>query len=527
MSRRIPALVLLVAAIALAFVVEEQRAGDAPEAIAGTLVQPGYTMPVAAPVSALSSTWYCAAGSANDERLADHRLVIANPSDREVTGTITVFTGAVQPRPAGLTDEPGAPATTATTAAAPPVAAPPREVKVEPLVVGAHSVKRVRLGDIVNSPLAAALVEVDGGEVAVDHDLAGSLGRDTAPCATSASPEWSVPWGVTTRDAQELLVLFNPFAADATVDISFATEAGTREPVPYQGFVVPAHSVIAFDVAEPGVADRSAQVSTHIVARSGRVVVDRIQSFDGSEGVEGMSVGLGGPSPAETWSFPDGRVAEGITERVVVYNPTERPAEVDVAVLLDDPAANGTPEPFELTVPPKRFSVVALHDEDRIPDGISHAIIVRSLNGVGIVAERALTVGEPSEQAGVSSTLGSPLAAPRWVMPTGAATPEVDEWLVILNESPDAPARLSVQALASGQLLDIEGLQDLVIPPSGRVALRIYDHIERGDLALLVTADTPVIVERGLYRVGTSGISNSFGVPLAEGIVVPAPQAGR
>ncbi len=527
MSRRLPALVLLAAAIALTFVVEDRRADDAPVAAAGTLVQPGYTMPVAAPAGALSSTWYCAAGTANDERLADHRLVIANPNDREVTGTITVFTGAIQPRPAGLTDEPGAPSTTATTAPAPPAAAAPREVKVEPLVVGAHSVKLVRLGDLVNAPLAAALVEVDGGEVAVDHDLAGTLGRDTAPCATSASPEWSVPWGVTTRDAQELLVFFNPFAADATLDISFATEAGTREPVPYQGFVVPARSVIAFDVAEPGVADRSAQVSTHIVSRSGRVVVDRIQSFDGSDGVEGMTVGLGGPSTAETWSFPDGRVAEGMTERVVVYNPTERPAEVDVAVRLDDPVANGTPEPFELTVPPKRYSVVALHDEDRIPDGISHAIVVRSLNGVGILAERAITASRPSEQLGVTSTLGSPLAAPRWLFAGGAATEEVDEWLVILNESADAPARVSVQALAQGQFIDVQDLQDLVIAPSGRVALRIGDHIERGDLALLVTADTPVVVERGLYRVGTRGMANSFGVPLADGIVVPAPQAGR
>ena len=106
---------------------------------------------------------------------------------------------------------------------------------------------------------------------------------------------------------------------------------------------------------------------------------------------EGITLGLGAPVPAEVWVFPAGVIGEGATEQVVVFNPTDEVAEVEVEVRLDDPETNGVPEPFEATVAPHRYSIVDLHEPDlevtettprRIPDDVNHSIIVRSLNGV-------------------------------------------------------------------------------------------------------------------------------------------------
>ena len=72
--------------------------------------------------------------------------------------------------------------------------------------------------------------------------------------------------------------------------------------------------------------------------------------------------------------FPDGVVGEGITEQIVVFNPTDEVAEVEVEVRLDDPDTNGVPEPFELTIAPNRFSIVNLHE----PDARRHARTPRS-----------------------------------------------------------------------------------------------------------------------------------------------------
>jgi hypothetical protein len=267
-------------------------------------------------------------------------------------------------------------------------------------------------------------------------------------------------------------------------------------------------------------------VTARVIARSGRVVVDRIQAFDGTNGTKGMAVSLGAPAAAETWIFPDGGTADGLTEQVVVHNPTERPAEVDVEVRLDKPQENGTPEPFELTIAPHRSAVVDLSKEERIPKGISHAIIVHSLNDVGVMAERAIRANKPSERRGITTTLGSPLAGPRWVLAAGSTSSVTDEWLIILNASPDAIATVSVTALANGQPLDVQDLQELEVGPDARLAIRLGDHIERDELALLVTSSQPIVVERGIYAVGSTGMANNLGVPLADGLIIPTPAAG-
>ena len=105
------------------------------------------------------------------------------------------------------------------------------------------------------------------------------------------------------------------------------------------------------------------------------------------------------------WIYPDGLIDEGITEQIVVYNTSDEVAEVDVEVRLDDPETNGVPEPFELTIAPNRFSIVNLHEPDaeasedvpeRIPPGVGHSVLVRSLNGVAVTAERVMTMSEPN-----------------------------------------------------------------------------------------------------------------------------------
>ena len=43
---------------------------------------------------------------------------------------------------------------------------------------------------------------------------------------------------------------------------------------------------------------------------------------------------------------------------------------------------------------------------------------------------------------------------------------------------------------------------------------------------MVVTADGPIVAERGLYKVGGAGLSQSMGIPLDDHVVVPAPVAG-
>jgi hypothetical protein len=270
---------------------------------------------------------------------------------------------------------------------------------------------------------------------------------------------------------------------------------------------------------------RKEQVSAQVTVRGGRLVVDRVQTFTGVDGREGVTVGLGAPVPARTWMFPDGLTGPGLAEQIVVYNPSDRVAEAEVEVRLDDPDTNDVPEPFELTVAPGRYTIVDLHEEDRIPAGVGHSTIVRSPE-VPVVAERVVAATEGASRHGVAATVGAPLAAPTWYFPGGGTSAERDEFITLLNASDTEAVTYSVTALAGGQDLAVEGLQDVTLEPGARVSIRVGDHIVRDDLPLRVAASGPVVAERGLYRVGGDGISQSIGIPLAEGATVPTTASG-
>jgi hypothetical protein len=151
---------------------------------------------------------------------------------------------------------------------------------------------------------------------------------------------------------------------------------------------------------------------------------------------------------------------------------------------------------------------------------------VRSLNGVPVVAERAVAAGEGAERKGVAATLGAPLAAPQWYLPGGGVSDDRDEFVTILNASIGESVTYSVLALANGQELAIQGLQDIELAPGARVSIRLADHVEREELPLVVIATRAIVVERGLYRVGGDGMSQSMGIPLASDVVVPSPIEG-
>jgi hypothetical protein len=436
------------------------------------------SMPMAAPATSLSSTWFCAGGMATPDGVegmqADGAVAVANAGDRALKGTVTVVPSEGDP-------------------------------KTVPLDVGPRSRARFLLRDVVAAPYASALVELDGGEVVVEHEISGPLGISTAPCAAAASDRWYFAEGSTAREDSMRLVIFNPFPEDAIVDLSFSTDQGRAVPSSFTGLVVKGGRNLVVKVEDH--VRRRLNVSTTAVARSGRVVIDRLQLRGGA--AKGISLALGAPSPGERWYFPEGYVTDGVGERYHLYNPTGDEAQVSVELTLDEGAA----EPFDLTIPPRERLTVVASEEERVPRNLGHAATVVSLNGVPVVAERSITSGSPAGRAGISDSLGIRSTATTWVLASGGATDTLDEYLVLHNPGATA-ASASVRGLVGGQLLDVQTLQEVELPAGRRVVVRLTDHIKRDELPLLVRSTSPIAVERGLYVVGGPGIALSSGIPL-------------
>lgn len=434
-------------------------------------------VPVAAPASARSSAWYCP-GAPVTGGLGEASVVVANAGGRRLTGTVTVFPNT-------------------------------GEIRRAPIAVGPSSRAAVRIADLVTSPFASALVELDGGEAVAEIATTGPLGDSVAGCASSASSSWYFAEGVTTRDAGEVLLALNPFPDDAVVDVVFSTEEGTVSPQALTGLLVKGQGLTAINVGD--FVQRRESVSTRLVARTGRLVVSRVQTFDGTGvgGRKGVSVGLGAAAPGPIWYFPEGLVADGLNERFLVYNPGTTEAQVELSLALD----SGEAEPLRLTIPRESRLAVNASDESRIPKNVPHAVTVRAVEGPDVVVERAVDGAAPSARTGVSITLGARLPALRWATAAGAADDNNDHWVLVQNPGTQ-PARVTLNFLADGSATPVGSFSSIEVLPGQRRALHVNDALKRPAVPLLLTSTQEVIVERAVYKVRAPGLSMSAAIPL-------------
>ena len=198
-----------------------------------------------------------------------------------------------------------------------------------------------------------------------------------------------------------------------------------------------------------------------------------------------------------------------MTEHFSVYNPGSRDAHVAIDLTLDQ----GSAEPFDLTIPPGEAVILKAEAEERIPHGVPHSVVATVDSGPPVVVERTIVSGAPSSHIGESSVLGATQLAQRWLLPVGAANDSYDEWVTVQNPTVSA-VTVSMVALAAGQPLAIQDLQNIKLAAGRRATFRLGDHVRRDDLSIAVQGSGPIVVDRGLYRVDAPGISVTPGVPL-------------
>ncbi len=471
-SRHLPVVVVLAAILGGLALVE---VGDRAPGRFGTAS--AFAMPTADPAASLSSTWFCAASADAGDGVSGLVVSVANRSDEARSGTVTWF-------PAG----------------ADPV--------TRPVEVAARQGIALEADEVVDAGAVSAMVELDGGGVGVEHMVEAAAGTAVAPCASSASDRWYLANGTTARDATQVLILFNPFPDDAIVDITFATDQGRDEPEALQGLPVPSGTTTRVNVGE--VVRRRDVTATSVTTRSGRLVVDRLQRFDPSDGRSGISLTLAAPAPAEVWTFPDGQYEEGLAERWHIYNPNDQDAVVILEVVPD---TGEVPIPLERTVSARGQLIIDAAETAPVPPGVGHSSTIRSINEVEVVAERELSGVAPSARRGWSSMLGSPLTDEGWLLPSGPGIGPVADRLSVHNPGA-GPVRFSLAALVDGQAVPVEGLTDVELGPGQRQELALADLVDRSPVPMVVTADGPVVAERDLSPTADPGISPTLGIPL-------------
>lgn len=499
-------------AMALATVIGLAVADRGDDDTAGGLVQPNRdAISTASGPGAEGGVWFCSEGTSLPGEFADHTIVVANPTGVAVAAEISVF------------------ATTPIGSASP--RSNPEKVLLN---VPAQSQSSLRLAEIVESQYTAALVEVDSGSVVVEQRVQGPTGMDAVPCASRSSKAWYFAAGSTRRDARLVFTLFNPFPERAVVKFTFSTDEGLREPHDLRGVLVPAQSLVVVDATD--VVPRFPSVSTAVETQVGRIVAGRLQLFDGSEGLEGLTAGPGLPETQTHWVFPTGPADQGVAEHIVLYNPTDRESAAYVSIQSDSSEFGDALPPFELRVPAQQRVALVIgsqHDYplpsapiaygagDSLAEGVGFWAAVQVYNGVPIVAERVVAATAASSPAGVAATVGTPVQARNHLVAWNGAG-DADVALVVVNPSPDSIAQVTVSTVADGRITPIAQLNPREVAPHSRLVVPIDRLTEGGSFALRVEASQPVVVSRSLLARTGTGIASGMSIPLDPLLLDPS-----
>jgi Family of unknown function (DUF5719) len=479
--RRWPILLALVAVVVAAIVFRDRDASDQAAARVEATSAAGPSVPSA---DALSTTWYCAEGTSTPDGRADETVIVASVADNPVDATISVIPG--DGASAGLS----------------------HTVRID-----ARGEARVRVGDLLETPEPFVIVEVAGGQAVVAHSVTGNDDVATEPCARSASGDWYFAGGTTLKGAQQFLVLLDPFGDDAIVDVTFLTDDGVQQPDDFQGLSVPRRSRVTIPVHEA--VPRQRNVAIHVHARTGRVVAERSELFDGtaSEGEiarRGIALSAGQETPRRTWQFADGTTGDGATAAIGVANFGSRPTTVEVGVLLEGGVGAATFAPQTVEVPAR--GVARVDVGSTIPAGTRYAVSVASRDAEGdgerVVAGILEWWSDSSSSTGTASTPGSSLLARRWVvaLPSG----DLDGVVTVVNPG-TAAATAGLLVFEPGGTTGPTSAPERAIE-AGRIG--VFDLAAVGaasDRVVVVTSDQPVAV--GVTYTGAAGAAIASAIP--------------
>jgi hypothetical protein len=469
---RLP-IVLLVVALVAGAVYLDRTAPDASgaRAVAATDVVQGPTVPRA---DALSTAWYCAEGTSSANGRADETIVIGNLSGSSVDATVTVMPGG-------------------------------KDAPVSKRVtVGGFGQTRVRVGDVLAAAEPGVVVEVFGGPAVVEQVLSGNADVAIGACARDAAPDWYFATGTTARDTQQDVALFNPYGDDAIVDVTFLTDSGVQQPADYQGLVVPRRSRVTLPVQNEVL--RQDHVAIHVHARSGRVVAERSQSFDGSFGRFGLEVSLGATISTSRLVLPFGDAQPGSQEALAVANFGLLPAEVEIDLLVE---GNAVATPQQLQVPGR--SVTFTDVGGKVPAGSNYTVVVKSGASDPVVAETFFLRDGTGGGKGSGTAVGASAPANSWAFALGRTDAASDARVVAYNPGPK-PVTVELRAYTAGDPNSPHSAPAVAIPAGDLGEFDLGAQDVRPEQVFVVAADGPIVAGRELV---TGGVSIATGIPFA------------
>jgi hypothetical protein len=359
----------------------------------------------------------------------------------------------------------------------------PFDMRLEP-----SSRSTLRANDVMPNAEFSTIVSTD---IPVYVERSMYFGHDghSSPGARQPARTWYLAEGSSVSPFETWVLLMNPNPTPTTARLRFLREDG---------------SVVEHDELVPAMGRKSVYVNALFtasgfatqVSADQPVVVERAMYFDGGQGGHDT---LATATPAKTWYFAAGNSRGGYDTWLLLENPGNVPAGGRGTFLTDTGAVVTQP----LFVQP--HARLSLYTDPLVPDAVYG---MRVDADQPIVAERAVYFGDG--KAGYdAAAVASPAA--EWFLPEGATSGSFEEQLAVLNPQPQ-PAAVQVDFRPQGG--DALPPQRFSVPGNSRFTMDVNPFAPDTNVALRVTADRPIVVERTSYFARPSGLgaTNSTGL---------------
>jgi Family of unknown function (DUF5719) len=358
----------------------------------------------------------------------------------------------------------------------------------------------------------ALTVETFGGRVLVEEGIESSAALESTPCATQTSPHWYFAAGTTPRGVQQWLVIDNPYASDAKVDVTLRTSSGVRRPDALQGLDIARRSREVIAIHD--IAVREDRVAVEVDTEVGSVVAAQTLVYTRAAGTPGVALSIGSPVAASEWTFAGAVVERGSSARVAIANVGGDDAQVTV---------QATPEstkqvlvPTSLTVAQDDVAWVQLGQCGapsskaciNIPAGLRYSLDIRSEQNIAIVAQTLTRFDDAPDVVGTVTSPGAFAAARGWAFARSRVNGEGATTLSFFNPGADA-AVVGVGLVHDGRVERPRPLQAVTVPPGRAVTVTVVGGRKPStrDAALTIDATEPIFVDRTIFATGEAASS--------------------
>jgi subtilisin family serine protease len=351
----------------------------------------------------------------------------------------------------------------------------PYDMRVDP-----SSRMTLPAADVMPNAEFATIVTTDL-PVYVERSMYFGHAGHSAAGARQTSKSWFLAEGSTVPPFDTWVLIMNPNPVPTVAQLRFMHEDGSvvdrNELVPAMGrksvFVNMLFTTSGF--------------ATQVTADQ-PIVVERAMYFDNDQGGHDT---VATATPGLTWYLAAGASRGGFDTWLLVENPGTAPANVKASFITDNGAVVTQPL---FVLPHSRSS---LYTDPLVPNA---AYGIRIDSDQPVVAERAVYFD--NGRAGFDSTA---VAAPatEWFLPEGGTGGSFEEQLAVLNPQ-NQPVNVQVEYRPEDG--DAPPPQRFSVGATSRMTLDVNPQVQDTNVALHVTSDRPIVVERVSYFARASGL---------------------